>query len=176
MSYIYGNQISKEETIEKLESYRNMVIEPIDYTIGDYVMVKPETKYLNRDFVPYHYIFDISNGIVTAGYMNKSELMITNITPCYYKKIDKSFVSMLLQNCIDDVCVAKDVVSGVLVRNRLHHSLKAYDSNSLNHHQFIQPVLVMNNNNGDITVAGIIENENRISEKTFKWYELASYY
>ena len=87
----------------------------------------------------------------------------------------------MLQEFVEDSSVNKDVVSGVFVRGRRQHPLYVYAGNVATSYNavtytFTHPLLVMDNQNGNVTVVGQSEQNKQISERTFKWYELALYY
>lgn len=140
------------DVIKELEMYRNMVLEPINYTVGDYVLSKTENQ-------PY-YVLDIKNEFTTVVTLLYNKISIqTYKSYCFTKTLEYNEI----QSFVNDVSVSKDIVSGVIVRCRKDHTLPIQG-----------PFIVLHNDQGNITIAGYVED--RITEKTVKWYELALYY
>lgn len=174
LSYLFKVNPSDKEIIEKLESYRRIKNEIINFTIGDYIVPKPESK-LFTSCEEMYYVLDITEHVYIAM---SNTLRIQTLTPCFFTKRDEQPITPMLQEFVEDKSVNKDVVSGVVVRVRKHHTL--YLQNIASSYKsvtdtFTQPLLVMDNQDGNVTVVGQSEPDH-FTEKTFKWYELALYY
>lgn len=168
LSYLFNAKMNEKELIKKLETYRALHIESLDFQVGDYIVAKPDADSFNpHDNI--YYVLDMNKECIAVT-SHHNTLCIDKINPCYYQKLREEQKPPLLEEFVNDRVVAKDVVSGVIVRNRLHYC--QYNTTNI----LQQPMLIMDNKNGDITVVAQVENAERVIEKTFKWYELAYYY
>ena len=200
MSFFFGSSAVKEslsiEVIkEKIEIYQRIVNEPLDYLEGDYVILKPEvmelklikesdstsssnTNYLYPELCYILYI-DVNQGPVLAAYMVNERLVIGNIKRNYYKKTLDSTIPEDLERFVKDKSISKWINPGELVRARLHYPI--FDENlsssimSTDKSFLYEPVIVMKNKTGVITVAGCRKKDGSIKEHTVQWYTLAPY-
>ena len=199
MSFFFGNSAVKEslsvEVIkEKLEKYQRIVNEPLDYIEGNYVVLKPEvmelglvkntshssSSYNSRCYPGLCYILDIdtNQGPVAAAYVFNDRLIIGNIKRNYYRKITCDVVIPEdLERFVNDKPVSKWITPGELVRSRLHYPILDLTSSSMTSavETFYEPLIVMKNKSGQITISGCSQNDNSIKEHTVEWYTIALY-
>lgn len=185
--------LSTCEIESNLKKYHDMVNEPINYQVGDYVIVKPEVKELellkhlyypsslrsNYTYATNFYILEIDGNIVTAAFIyNGLSVKIERIKGYYYHKNIREEVEEDLERFVNDKSVSKSVEPGTLVRPRIHyHIANNYSSSSslANATAYHEPFIVMKNEDGYITIAAYIKNEDGIDEFKVKWYTLAMY-
>lgn len=184
MSFLFGSAAKETfstETIKRrVETYHRIVNEFVDYIHGDYVVLKSEANDLGLSKNEPHicYILEVDNNVVTAAYVKGGQLCIDRITRFLYKKatIEHKHPDDLEQ-FVKDVSVKKYIEPGTLVRSRLHCHIFNFDlSSSSMGHKVLEPVVVMENKAGKITIAGCAEYDGRIITRTVNWYELALYH
>jgi hypothetical protein len=198
MSFFFGSTLVKEslsvEVIKaKIETYQRIINEPLDYLEEDYVILKSEvvelklvkesdsTSYLYPELC-YILDVDVNQGPVTAAYLFKNKLVIGTIKRNYYKKktcdrvIPEDF-----ERFVKDKSVSKWITPGELVRARLHYPVFDYDLHSsssimsANAEKVFEPVIVMKNKAGLITIAGCTQKDGSFKEHTVQWYTIAPY-
>ena len=193
MSFFFGStpvkeSLSVEVIKERLEKYQRITNEPLDYIEGDYVVLKPEvmelklvksSSYNSRCYSGLCYILDIDvNQGPVAAYVFNDRLIIGNIKRNYYRKITCDVViPQDLERFVKDKPVSKWITLGELVRARLHYPILDHTSSSMmsDVETFYEPLIVMKNKSGQITISGCSQNDNSIKEHRVQWYTIASY-
>lgn len=199
MAFLFGSStvkepLSKEVIKERLETYQRVVNEPVDYVTGDYVVLKPDVLSLglttgspqtSYSYPTICYILEVdyqTRGVV-AAYVQNKQIQIAPITKHFYKKAAKDIVIPEdLARFVSDKSISKWVSTGELVRARLHYHIfdyNCYSSSGImtpDTAKVYEPVIVVKtHSNGQITVAGCSQKDDKIIEHTVYWYTLAPY-
>lgn len=174
-----------------LALYCKIVNEPIDYAVGDYVVIKPEALKLNlsKNDLAFGYVVEINSvqedkyysyDIRIITILGHSDLYLTSTISYLFHKGDPN--NAVLKRFVDDKSIEKNVAPGSYVRGRNgymfyindHSKMTSYSGASRKN--LLMPCIVRNNENGKITLAAYAENDDTsIVEKISFWYELAPY-
>ena len=193
MDFLFGKKTDSDSMPasvirNQLISYAQISNSTPDYHIGDFITLKPGVHSLGlirehlRGYVlelnqlaEHRYLGEDNNlTIAILDRHNPDNVIIVMDDARLYRRVeDHELVFPVLKEFSQATPINRAVKPGELVQNRKNYKPRV--RTSIKNKDLLTPYVVIRNKEGKVTVAAYLENENRIIEKSFRWYELSPY-